>query len=132
MKILKIIIFETVSGSQNPSLCRIVFAINTLPCHLCYTPLQLFPEIGLQLSNEQEETFTIWKSFVPALFIQTPVSRKRNEIFRSVRAKILVSSWAFIHSLMKVTSPHSSIHFPPLSEKKPLFRSVPGGHRGPF
>ena len=49
--------------------------------HLCYGPLKVSSEIALQKLNEQKDIFTIWKIFVPELFIQMAVSRERNEIF---------------------------------------------------
>ena len=50
-------------------------------CHLCYGPLKVSSEIALRKLNEQKDIFTIWKNFVPELFfLQTAVSRERNEI----------------------------------------------------
>ena len=48
--------------------------------HMCYGPLKVSSEIALRKLNEQKDIFTIWKNFVPELFIQTAISRERNEI----------------------------------------------------
>ena len=48
--------------------------------HMCYSPLKVSSEIALRKLNEQKDIFTIWENFVPELFIQTAVSRERNEI----------------------------------------------------
>ena len=48
--------------------------------HMCYSPLKVSSEIALRKLNEQKHIFTIWEKFVPELFIQTAVSRERNEI----------------------------------------------------
>ena len=60
-------------------------------------------------------------------FFNRPYLGNETRFFKCVSGKILVSSRAFIHSFMKVTSPNSFILFRPLSWKKAHFQGVPGG-----
>ena len=65
--------------------------------------------------------------YTSTFFFKRPYLGNETRFFKCVSAKILVSSRAFIHSFMKVTSPNSFILFRPLSWKKAHFRGVPGG-----
>ena len=86
--------------------------------------MSTIPPTQLLCSIEKAVWFTITDLFIPALFF---FSETKQDFFKCVSAKILVSLRAFIHSFVKVTSPNSFILFRPLSWKKAHFRGVPGG-----
>ena len=64
--------------------------------------------------------------FGPQEISKGPYLRNEKSYQRSAGPKILVSSRAFTHSFMKVTSRHSFTLFQPLFRKKLLFRGVHG------
>ena len=58
-----------------------LLSLSSLLSHSCYAPLRRPYENWAKMACQQKPRFTITDLFIPALFFQTAVSRKRNKIF---------------------------------------------------